>query len=490
MNTDKKVSLLEYIKQNMKDGILPSEFSLPEEVKQNTASFADGALDGISLFHMGHTDVTEEDMKILDKVLHAVSEGNFEDGSQLLTGFSEKNSALKSIDQFERFIMNNTQWINAQNLYTFAVDCLNSDDKETVKFGLEIIEVFSEPSDNIKEIIRILALSDEFTIFAVFNMMGWKDSNAEIFSAAKKVHGWGRIHAVERLEPSDSEIKDWLLSDAIFNDVYPSYSAHTVAGKINIQALAKENLSDSQLESVSQIIFYLMDEGPVTGISGVDNADEMLSDFLTQVKNAGGGIKVYETVFHILSDKEYESLHGVCDEIIKSEKCKACITDEVSRGKGVEIAKYLSIDFKKSLFEYMSDDFDNGYYNCSQLIGFDEYRDKVLDLFRKNLPMDEMAKGPADIMGTGREYRDYSKLAFIIQSLCAYPMCGEDFVRLGLKSPVINNRNISLRALDSWCKAKKCTLEELSEQMYADVQELREKEVSSSVLENLRKYTF
>ena len=74
---------------------------------------------------------------------------------------------------------------------------------------------------------------------------------------------------------------------------------------------------------------------------------------------------------------------------------------------------------------------------------------------------------------------------FVIQELKPYPLCRADFVALGLKSPVVNNRNMPLRVLDSWCKIKVCSLHELFEELFNCVAGLKEKEVSDSVKKSI-----
>ena len=83
-----------------------------------------------------------------------------------------------------------------------------------MKFGLALLELFDlNGKEPVKTAVRELACSDEFTIFALFLMRSWDEPDREIFQAAKKVRGWGRIHAVERLDPVDEEMERWLLAE-------------------------------------------------------------------------------------------------------------------------------------------------------------------------------------------------------------------------------------------------------------------------------------
>lgn len=180
----------------------------------------------------------------------------------------------------------------------------------------------------------------------------------------------------------------------------------------------------------------------------------------------------------------------MCSQILNFDETKEIVISSLNEGNGINLAEYLNIDYAETLYCHMSSDFDNGCNNCGHLLRNDDYRDKVLELFRKNLPMDEMVSEPTDCMGLGIEYQNYTRLMFVIQELKPYPLCGVDFVELGLRSPVVNNRNMSLRVLNSWCKIKECSLHELSEKLFNCVAELKEKEVSDSVKKSIQEYGF
>lgn len=489
MKTNVK-SIYETIKENIVNGELPRYFSLPSNQSENKVNFADGARDGIGVYHMGRADISEESMSKLNELMHNVSDGNFELGAANLADFAKDNTALNAIDAFEGFIYDNTDWIDPNNLHRFAEECLMSDDRNIVKYGMEMIEVFSEPNESIKEIIRTLGLSDEFTIFSIFNMQHWSNANDEIFSIAQKVHGWGRVHAVKYLEPANEEIKEWLLKEGVKNDIMPDYSALEVYNKADVRTLLKEKLTDDVFSYVVLIIDSLLYEGPVCGISAIEDADSMLLDFLDHVKQHGLNLDICETVYRIISDNRSDEVNSLCGQILNSDETKEIVICSLNEGKGINLAEYLNIDYAEPLYRHMSADFDNGCNNCRHLIRNYDYRDKVLDLFRKNLPMDEMVSEPTDCVELGAKYQNYTRLMFLIQELKPYPLCGVDFVELGLKSPVVNNRNMSLRVLDSWCKIKECSLHELSEELFNCVAELKEKEVSDSVKKSIEEYGF
>ena len=60
-----KQSIYEVIKASLVDGRLPEDFSLPkDEDSDQNLPFADGAMDGIYIYHMPHTPMTDEDFNL------------------------------------------------------------------------------------------------------------------------------------------------------------------------------------------------------------------------------------------------------------------------------------------------------------------------------------------------------------------------------------------------------------------------------------------
>ena len=220
-------SLYQYIAASMTDGQLPNEFSLPQHSNENELKWMDGALDGVSIFHMGYSDIKEETKALMEKAINAASETDTDKADELFFQLGQKARAIAVIDELQSYIIKNKEILSANGLYHYAVHViLDSADKESVKFGLSLLELFHiDDNEKLKAVVRILGLSDEFSIFAIFVMLQWNEGNKEIFELAKKIHGWGRIHAIERLEPTTEEIKQWLLREGVHNEIMAAYSA-------------------------------------------------------------------------------------------------------------------------------------------------------------------------------------------------------------------------------------------------------------------------
>lgn len=84
--------------------------------------------------------------------------------------------------------------------------------REVVKFSIAVLGCTNcEPY---KDLLFTLGRHEEFTLYVSFALKnGTKEANNHIWQLAQSVHGWGKIAAVERLEATTPEIKQWLLTE-------------------------------------------------------------------------------------------------------------------------------------------------------------------------------------------------------------------------------------------------------------------------------------
>ena len=221
--------LYQLICENIRGGVLPDDFSLPDENESgNGIRWAPGAMDGVSLYHAYPGAPDDAGMELMARALKAAASGAYTEAERLFAEFSRDQRAVGAADSLQKYILDHENELDAGHIYRtgFYLACL-SPHAECVKIGLELLELFSITEETDRNIIRRLALCDEFSLYAVWNMRHWDDGNRYIFELAKKVHGWGRIHAVEYLEPETEEIRHWLLTEGTVNDIENDYSALT-----------------------------------------------------------------------------------------------------------------------------------------------------------------------------------------------------------------------------------------------------------------------
>ena len=253
---------------------LGKDFSLPND--EEGLKYIDGAKDGICVYHMGAAEITQKDIEEINTVITLANTGDYDQADSVLEKLCERIRVVNFIDELQDCILARKDEIE-DKFYIYSLHLMTqSANIECVKAGMMIQELFGQ-SEEVKGMVRTLGLSDEFTLYSVFIMRNWENGNTEIMNIAKSVNGWGKIHAVHYIEPETEEIKYWLLTGAVSNDVMPAYSGWDCYKKADVEAiLKKDGLTYEELEGVLSIVDAMLDEGPVLGISNIENPKEIL----------------------------------------------------------------------------------------------------------------------------------------------------------------------------------------------------------------------
>ena len=140
-----------------------------------------------------------------------------------------------------------------------------SRDRGPVKFGIAMLGSMGDEND--LEIVRTLALHDEFGLYAAGAIAELAPQRQQaLYEMAQKLKGWGRIEAVTLMTATpDPTLRRWLLTDAFRNEVTPQYLAYQCAtiGDLAEAMTDRANASDvAFLAGVSDLIQSLIRPGP------------------------------------------------------------------------------------------------------------------------------------------------------------------------------------------------------------------------------------
>ena len=210
------------------DGALPKDFSIQEKPENPQAiRFAEGAADGIAFYHMGGGGDQALLERLEDITRLAAGGADYETVEpQLSACFGEREAMLGCIDGLQSWIVEHREELDASRLFGFANAVLrHSASLGAVKYALSVLELLAASQGQWRQAVRTLALSDELTLYCVWIAKHWENSGEELFHMARKVRGWGRVHAVRELEPATREMRDWLLDEGWDNDILPAYTA-------------------------------------------------------------------------------------------------------------------------------------------------------------------------------------------------------------------------------------------------------------------------
>ena len=320
---NKDLSIYELIKNSIQNnGELPEDFKLPPK-DPNGVPWADGAMDGVYIYH---TVGNEEDIEPLKNIVFQISEGKFEEAETNLDKLDF--SMVSRTNSLLSWIIQEQKQINLNNLYEFASSRLvTTKNIEVIKFCLSVLAIMNVETDaETIEKVKILALSDEFTLYCLNIFVKLENSNKEIFEIAKKVKGWGRVHSIGYLEVTNDEIKEWILEEGCHNDVLPAYTAYTCAKKINlIEILNDGKISNKKFNDISYLMNALLDESAITGMSALEDRELLIERYLEKAKTLSSTEEDYEVVRLI---KEYvedneeidKKFIKICDNILNSNK--------------------------------------------------------------------------------------------------------------------------------------------------------------------------
>ena len=447
---NKNLSIYELIKSFIQtDGSLPENFSLPQE-KTDGISWADGAMDGVFLYH---TARNEDSIEPLKNILFQISEGKFKEAQNNLDHLdflmvSSRTSLLN-------WIIQESKKINANNLYEFTISQLKtSKNKESIKFSLSVLLLMRIEKDvKAMEIIKTLALSDEFTLFCLDIIARLENSNEEIFEIAKKVKGWGRVHSISYLEATNDEIKDWLLEEGCHNEIDSAYTALTCAKKINLlELLEEENISNKKFNDISYLITALLDEGPASGISSLEHKEILIERYLKKAKYLSSTENDYRAVMmikeYIKDDKKINNnFIKICNEILNSEKTVNNIKELMKKGYSYDIAKYIKIDIDSYVLEYLQSNLLKNPYIIYD-ISKKENIEKLILLVERRLPLEKMKGFPTDKINFINQ--EFTVLDVVVRTLENFEGIGKNLIICALNSPYVEVRYGGANTLQKW----------------------------------------
>jgi hypothetical protein len=485
MPWDQRPSILEFVRSHIsagKPGLTDDGYTLPDEERIAQGSkirWAAEAMDGVTTHHMG---TGENEATILKTVA-------------LVLAFSRQPTARNKAAVYQHIIAEHVisiidpvlealvkeSGISHDRLYELARSfATEAPDREPVKFGIALLGLFRQPAD--EELFQTFGRHEEFTLFCAVAITNASDDTDEaLWTLARNVTGWGRIHVVERLaRTTNPAVKRWLLREGYRNSVMYEYLAATCARAGGLLAALSEDRVDRELLTAGgEIIQALIAGGPAEGIDDDEDARPVIETYL--------GIMAFlaETVedfLHVNSIKSYldgeesrwverykagwsaecrDRLRSMCDSILSRPEWKERVRnklgseDEMEFAHADQAAKALGIDtwdiHWRRLQQKPSD--PGRWYHVMVLC--DENRlGKVIEFAEATFDLEKIATGAADELGMGRGFEPHSCLDFVLQDLRRFSGSGARLIAAGLKSPLVRNRNMAVAALASWSREK------------------------------------
>lgn len=264
--------IYEYIKRHTHNGRLVEGFSIP----WISEYWAPGAKDGTFLYHMWPAELDSAmEQKIVEALKMISDEDRLQYTDEIFAIFEEIDSSIsivRLLDDIIRIVITHEDELNlgyildyGDWLISYGVSLLS------VKLGLSLLAPFKVPF--VEEVMTEFGVYDEFTYYSarVLSHECWSDGNEKLFNLAKNVNGWGRIHAIEYLQPATQEIRDWLLFEGSNNYVHSQYTANICLQKSGAQQRLDSTPSVEEYEAIGKLIQIALEPtGPRPWITDED----------------------------------------------------------------------------------------------------------------------------------------------------------------------------------------------------------------------------
>jgi hypothetical protein len=458
------------------DGALTHKgISLPDEPLGTTdeVKWAPGAMEGVLGHHARAGGDAQDQANVVAERLRAAagrpSKRNLERLYDAVCGYHSLVVADRVADQVASLRMDRGvvhelgRWLATSGV-----------DRGAVKMGIALLGATGLGQD--ADVVRILGRHEEFTLHAATAIVnGAENPEAELWELAQAVDGWGRIHCVERLRATqDPAIREWILRAGFRNAVMHEYLAYIAAttGGLN-DALRRDQVDRSLLTAAGEILAALVTGGPAEDMDDYLEGAEAVEAYLALMQVRAESVEDYlavTTIRHFLDEEEgwdyrgrwgwsatrREAFESHCAAILTApewdDRIRAGLMsdDRVEFWRADMAASERGIDtFEIQVAKIRADPLGGAWFRAWQQA--DRNRAEFLaSLARELLPLDEIPTGPADAAGIGPKFRPHTALDWTLQSLRNHVGVGSDLVLIGLQSPVVRNRNISLIVLKEW----------------------------------------
>lgn len=473
-------------------GLPQAAQTLPDEAlvlsrSSSQLRWAPGALDGALRHHGGAGDdgSAAQNAKVVQALIAATAVNEPEHAVHLKDFYDLVNDdqALRLVDPLMDAVQTSGD-LDPQALHVLARWLVReSPDRSPVKVGIALLGML-QPARDTGTLLRF-GLHDEFTLYAAValtNSLPDEVATQSLWTLARGVGGWGRIHLVERLSrlPRPTpELKAWLLREGYKNDVlieYLAYACATAGGLL--EALQTPEIDDALFDGAGEIIRALFNQGPGEDITAYDDGAAAVERYVAHAATREApplsAHLVLGDIIDFVTDEdrdwaELESLHW-------TEPRRARIAEEARRvldqpfwrelvlpeleasdnsvfWTAASAAERMGMDVWEKRFERQRRNIDDQWYYLMRTE--DPARvDRVIALAHDQLDLPALASGPAEDLGLDPALRDHAALGFILQDLGRFPGHGWPLVETGLRSPVVRNRNMAVKTVKAWGRAR------------------------------------
>ncbi|MCM3001083.1 hypothetical protein M3647_26720 [Paenibacillus cellulositrophicus] len=331
--------------------------------------------------------------------------------------------------------------------------------REVVKFSITVLGCTN--CEKYKELLFTLGMHEEFTLYVLFALKnGTKEANDQIWKLAQSVHGWGKIAAVEKLEATTPEIKQWLLTKGCENVNINEYFVYMCAIKGDLPAaLNPETISKQLYDGAGLIIQTLLQEDVEHDIKDYLYENAVLFRFLDHARIHCQTLEDFYPLMKLCKfinaeefweerskdrrkQQERISIQKAIQPFISHPKWAQLAMDKLQQDidlKALEVAQFYQIDIVPSLFKLLEEHPTNNeiYFSIMNT----NHRQYIIDLCI-------FAEHHLSLSSPSKE--EESCLRYIVQDLHEHVGVGLPLIQAALESDTGLMQYQALSVLEEW----------------------------------------
>lgn len=446
---------------------LPDEPEVTDGIR-----WAPGAMDGVMGHHVAGDGVAKRADEVAAAFVKACQRGSRRRLTRLYDAVNDDNVMGYLDALIDRLVVLQPDRGRLHEIARWLAT--SSADRSPAKVGIALLGITGLGGD--VGVVRALGAHEEFTLFAAVALNnGLEDPESELWALASSVDGWGRIQCVERLrDTTDPAIRAWILRQGYRNSVMHEYLAHIAATTGGLLEALRDGTPDRELlTAAGEILEALCVGGPAEDMSDYADGADAVEAYLTHMAARAETLRDFRSIATIstfLEGEEQwddlgsmgwtatrrEAFEHACEEILGRDSWDPVIyaaldsDDDTDYWLAEQAARHRGLDiFDIQVARIRREPLGGGWYAAWQ--GADDVRAATLAaLASELLPLDEIATGPSDAMGLGPGWQPHGALDWSLQALRDHPGIGAELVLVGLRSPVVRNRNMALNCLEQW----------------------------------------
>jgi hypothetical protein len=343
-----------------------------------------------------------------------------------------------------------------------------------VATGIVLLGAAGDERD--RDLLLLLGALETLSLYAVVALgRSQQDRERAVYDLARRLDGWGRIHAVERLRGcQDAEIRGWLLRDGFRNTVMNEYLACLAARTGDLLgALTAPVVDDALLDGAGGILAALgMTGGPAEDIRAYPDGPAAIERYLDLVADRPPTLRRVTDVLTLqrcTADDDEPALSAwsaaaragarqACQRLLARPRWRAVVTRSLDADdldvfrRALWPAMWLGIPIRDRVHRRLeTDPLDLPLWMClTGDPGDVGDPDGVTALAERLLPLDVLATGPGMDPGLGPDRAADRVLEFVVGGLHRVPGTGWPLIRTALANRVVRTRAAAVRALSAW----------------------------------------